>query len=97
MADEARLRAAIDRAHKMSEWAQGPDGFFDLLQALENSYFEEWTESDHDDQSLREHIFHRIRVLRDMRTVMTKVITGGKTAEAELKHLQSLQDVKPFH
>lgn len=97
MRNEAKLRECIARAQSMKSWAEGEDGFFAMVDALERLHIEELLNSKAEDIDLREHIYHRVCVLRDMKDCMRTVIASGANAEKELEHIETLKSVKPFH
>lgn len=51
---------------------------------LEASYVEQIIESPSDDEILREHIYHRLRIMKDMETVLMKIVADGQIAEADI-------------
>lgn len=51
---------------------------------LEASYVEQIIGSPSDDSELREHIYHRLRVLQDMKVIFTKIIADGQIAEVDI-------------
>lgn len=99
MSDEHNLRQSIERARKMRQWAQGPDGFFALMDTLEQKYLDALVQSDAHETALREHFYMRVQVLRDLRRVMVEVITSGKKSGKDLEALTRIErgDVRAFH
>jgi hypothetical protein len=97
MRNEMKLRECIARAQAMKNWAEGDDGFFAMMDALERLHVEELLNSKDEDIDLREHIYHRVRVLRDMKECMRVVIANGANAEKELEYIETAKSVKPFH
>lgn len=77
--------AKIERARQLREWAEGPNGLFEIMLAVKRNYEREWTESDITDTTLREAIYHRLRALNDVRTAMEVVLADGRGAEAMQK------------
>ena len=51
---------------------------------LEASYVEQIIESASDDEKLREHIYHRLRVMKDVQAVLMKIVADGQIAEADV-------------
>ncbi len=56
----------------------------ETLAILEASYVEQIIESASDDEILREHIYHRLRIMKDMETVLMKIVADGQIAEADV-------------
>ncbi len=56
----------------------------DSFMILEASYVEQIIESVSDDGQLREHIYHRLRIMKDMETVLMKIVADGQIAEADI-------------
>ena len=66
---------------------------------LEQGYLTQIIESASDDAQLREHIYHRLRVLKDMKVVLTKIVATGQVAEADIMHIAKIQsgELKEFY
>ena len=61
----------IARANAMKHLAESEGGLFELFDALERKYFDEWRSADLDDIAAREAAWNRNQALRDLRTVQT--------------------------
>ena len=72
---------AVGRMHAAKALSVTLDESFMILEA---SYFEQIMESASDDTELREHIYHRIRIMQDMKTVLMKIVADGQIAEADI-------------
>lgn len=98
MSNEGRLRAALNRAADMKALSEGPGGFFELMELLENEWLDQWRETAVDDVRKREAIFAHCKVLRAIRQSMAAVIADGKISEAELEMLRKIDagEMKDF-
>lgn len=74
--------AKIARANAMRQWAESEGGLFDLFDALERKYFDEWRATDLDDTAAREAAWNRNQALRDLRAACDAVIQDGRDAIA---------------
>lgn len=72
----------IARANAMKHLAESEGGLFELFDALERKYFDEWRGADLDDIAAREAAWNRNQALRDLRTVCDAVIRDGRDAIA---------------
>lgn len=70
----------------------------DVFLTLEQSYMDQLIESAMEDDQLRNHIYHRIRVLKDFMRVIDLVIADGKVARADIIRVSKIDSgaVKPF-
>lgn len=74
--------AKISRANAMRQWAESEGGLFELFDALERKYFDEWRGTDLDDTAAREAAWNRNQALRDLRSACDAVIQDGRDAIA---------------
>ena len=72
----------IARANAMKHWAESEGGLFELFDALERKYFDEWRATDLDDTAAREAAWNRNQALRDLRAACDAVIQDGRDAIA---------------
>ena len=65
---------------------------------LETSYMQQIIDSASDESELREHIYHRLRVLKDLKVVLTKVIANGQISQADVIRMSKIQsgEIKEF-
>ncbi len=64
------------------------------LMALEAAYQEQIVESASDDQELREHIYHRIRLIRDFNDILQRLIGDGEIATADIRRMAQIDSGK---
>jgi len=93
MNDEAARKLA-ERGRRFREWCEGPDGLFAVFSAVERNYAEALFQSDITDADLREKVCHRVKALRDLKTVMATAITEGKSAEAIIQAIAKMDEKK---
>lgn len=79
MEDSQRL--AIERGRKFAELMDGADGLSAIFDAMERSYFNDLKNSEIDDPEFREAVYHRIKALDDLRTVIATIIANGRNSE----------------
>ena len=89
--NDEHLRAKAERGRRFSEWCHGDDGLFAVFAAVERNYLNSLMNTDIDDQSTRERIYHRVAALRDLRRAMEAVIADGKSAAAIVEKLTRMQ------
>lgn len=82
MSAEDALAAQKDRALRLSEWAHGPGGLFEIFAAVEKNYVETLLRSDIEDGALREKAYHRVNALRDVKRTMDTMLAEGAGADA---------------
>ena len=65
---------------------------------LEQSYMEQIIDSTSDDEQLREHLYHRLRVVKDLQVILTQIIADGQLARADIIHLAKVDsgEIKEF-
>ena len=99
MSDKSKLLACVTRARGMKEWAEGENGFFQLMAELESSWLNAMFDTDVRDTDAREAIYHRIMAGRDIVRALQDTINKGKPAEAELDRLRAIEtgEKRPFH
>ena len=56
----------------------------EIFMTLEQAYTEQLIESAAEDGGLREHIYHRINVLKDFMRVIDNIVSSGKISQAEI-------------
>jgi hypothetical protein len=93
MNDETSRKTA-ERGRRFREWCEGPDGLFAVFAAVERNYAETLFSAEIDEAMLRERVCHRVKALRDIKTVMQAAITEGKSAEAMIKAMSALEEKK---
>ena len=71
----------------------------EICTILEISYMEQLIESESDEATLRDHIYHRLRILKDMQVVLNKIVASGQIAEAEVIRRAKIQtgELKEFY
>lgn len=74
--------AKIARANAMRQWAESDGGLFDLFDALERKYFDEWRDTDVNATAAREAAWHKNQALKDLRAACDDVIRDGRDAIA---------------
>ena len=69
-----------------------------VFMTLEASYIEQLVESSSEDKEMREHIYHRIRVLKDFMRIIDLIIAEGKISQADIIRLAKIEggDRKEF-
>lgn len=60
------------------------------LVILETSYQEQITESAFEETELREHLYHRIRLIKDFSIILQRFISDGQLAEADIKRMAQI-------
>jgi len=87
---------AIQKAQSAKALSQTLEEPFKILEA---SYFEQIIESASDDSELREYIYHRIRVMKDLKIVLTKIVADGQIAEADIVRIGKIEsgELKEFY
>ena len=87
---------AINRAQSAKVLTQALEDPFKILEA---SYLQQITESAFDEKDLREFIYHRIRIMNDLKTVLTKIIADGQIAEADIVRIGKIEsgEIKEFY
>ncbi len=70
----------------------------DIMLTLEQAYMEQISESPFEDVDLREHLYHRIRILKDFDKVMMMIIADGQIAQADVVRMAKIQtgEIKEF-
>lgn len=63
----------------------------EVFLTLEQSYTDQLIDSAVEDGDLREHIYHRINVLKDFMRVIDNVISSGKVSAAEIVRQSQIQ------
>ncbi|MCK5315379.1 MAG: hypothetical protein KAJ53_09665 [Anaerolineales bacterium] len=63
----------------------------EIFMTLEQAYTEQLIESAAEDGDLREHIYHRINVLKDFMRVIDTIISSGKISQAEIVRQAQIQ------
>lgn len=89
----------IERARRLKEWADGPDGLFDLLGRLEQAYMAECFKTEPAESERRTAYYYSVKALRDLRSVLSTVIANGATAQAYMTQANKIAsgEIKPFH
>ncbi len=62
-----------------------------VFMTLEASYIEQLVESSSEDTELRDHIYHRIRVLKDFMRIIDLIIAEGKISQADIIRLAKIE------
>lgn len=94
--DEDLLRRRMARGSTMREWAEGPEGLFEVMAAVKANYLAGIVDSEPGETRLREDTYHRLRALEDIRRAMQVVITDGYAAE-KLREAMNLKAEKKQH
>ena len=70
----------------------------DAFLCLEQAYQEQIVESAFEEVELREHIYHRIRLIRDLSEILTKIVADGEIAHADIIRMAKINagEVKEF-
>ena len=70
----------------------------DIMLTLEQAYMDQITESAFDEADLREHLYHRIRVLKDFDRVMGMIVADGQIAQADVIRMAKIEtgELKEF-
>lgn len=78
------LPALADRARRLKEWSDGPDGLMAIFDAVETALVLDLKASVATDTALREAIYHRLQAVGHIRTVMQEAIAAGQASDPEL-------------
>ena len=63
----------------------------EVFMTLEQSYMDQFNESSFEDADLREHLYHRIRVMKDFARVIDAVVSSGQISQAEIIRLSKIE------
>lgn len=90
--NEDELRAKIDRAARMKEFAEGPEGLFEIFDKVRLAYLETIADSRPEDTKGREAMYHRLKAHDDITGTLRKVIAEGASAAVMLNALRKKQE-----
>lgn len=93
MTDEAKLTKDLARATRAQSLLSN-DLLVDAFNGLEEAYTAAWRATTIDDVSGREKLFLAINVVGKVRDHLSKVVSNGKIAQAELKALAETAERK---
>lgn len=86
MTDESKLDQAVGRAAR-AEALLDDELLTEAFTGLEDSYTAAWRATGIDDVGAREKLFLAINIVGKVRDHLTRVVTNGKLAQAELKEI----------
>jgi len=89
-----KLYARQQRMMRLKEWADGDDGLFAIIAAVERDYLKTLVSTSIEESQAREHIYHRVKALGDVKLAFQAVIADGMSASAIIERL-SAGDTKP--
>lgn len=80
-----------DTAQKGREYSALRVQLDDIFMTLEQSYMDQFNESSFEEADLREHLYHRIRVMKDFARVIDSIISSGQISQAEIIRLSKIE------
>ena len=93
MTDEIALQRAVNRAQQARELLEN-ELLKDAFKGLEDAYTAAWRGTTIDDVNGREKLFLAINVVGKVRDHLTKTVSNGSVAEAEIKELRETAERK---
>lgn len=93
MTDEIALQRAVNRAQQARDLLEN-ELIKDAFKSLEDSYTAAWRGTTIDDVNGREKLFLAINVVGKVRDHLTKTVSNGSVAEAEIKDLRETAERK---
>ena len=86
MLDEHKLLREADRASKVQALLEN-EYLKEAFQKLEETYIEKWRLTDQLDQTSREKLYMRVKVIGEVREHLEAMLSDGKLASHQLKDL----------
>lgn len=80
---------------RLKEWADGEDGLFAIITAVERDYLKTLAATEFDEPQVREQIYHRVKALADVKRAFEAVIADGLSASAIIDRLSAADRPKP--